>query len=83
MTLEQAWNLLESLNDSANQQASELWLANNLAEAISYQSACFRKKCLELDATQQQLVQHWISNDDEFQDYFKCLSGVNNVVDAV
>jgi hypothetical protein len=83
MTLKQAWNLIESLNYSANQQASELWLANNITEAISYQSACFRQKCLELDSSQQQLVQYWINHDDEFQDYFKCLSGVNNFINSV
>ena len=75
MTLEEAWNLLESLNVDANQQAKDLWISNDFNKAIQYQSSCFRKSFLKLDNNQQQLIQYWISTDDEFQDYFKCLSG--------
>lgn len=75
MTLEQAWNLLESLNDDANQKSKDLWRLDNVSAAIHYQSVCFKKNFLELDNNQQQLIQYWISKDDEFQDYFKCLSG--------
>jgi len=73
MTLEQAWHLLELLNDDANQQSKDLWLSADLAKATRHQSACFRKSFLELDKNQQQLIQYWIEKDDEFQDYFKCL----------
>jgi len=74
MTLEQAWNLLEFLNEEANRQSKNLWLSYDTNKAIRYQSACFRKNLLELDNDKQQMVQYWIENDDEFQDYFKCLS---------
>jgi hypothetical protein len=75
MTLEQAWHLLELLNEDANQKSKDLWTSDNITAAIHYQSACFRKNLLELDNNQQQLIQHWINHDDEFQDYFKCLAG--------
>jgi hypothetical protein len=75
MTLEQAWHLLELLNEDANQKSKDLWTSDNITAAIRYQSTCFRKNLLELDNNQQQLIQHWIDKDDEFQDYFKCLSG--------
>jgi hypothetical protein len=74
MTLEQAWNLVESLSDDANQQSKNLWLSNDLGTAIRYQTMCFNKNFLKLDDAQQQIIRYWISNDDEFQDYFKCLS---------
>ena len=75
MTLEQAWNLLELLNEDANRQASDLWSTNEIIKAIQFQSLCFKKGFLALDNNQQQMIQYWIENDDEFQDYFKCLSG--------
>jgi hypothetical protein len=75
MTLDQAWIILESLNDDANQQARKFWASNNFDKAICYQSGCFRKNFLELDKEQKDLIQYWLSVDDEFQDYFKCLSG--------
>ena len=75
MTLEQAWYLLESLNDDANQKSKDHWLTSDFANASRYQSACFRKSFLELDKNKQELIQYWIDTDDEFQDYFKCLSG--------
>lgn len=75
MTLEQAWYLLESLNDEANQKSKDQWCADDFANASRYQTACFRKSFLELDNNQQQLIQHWVETDDEFQDYFKCLFG--------
>jgi hypothetical protein len=75
MTLEQAWNLIEHLNYDANRRSKDLWLSYKFSEAVSFQAACFRKNFLDLDKTHQELIQHWINTDDEFQDYFKCLSG--------
>lgn len=75
MTLEQAWYLLELLNEEANQQSKDRWLTADVANASLYQSVCFRKSFLALDKNQQQLIQFWIEKDDEFQDYFKCLFG--------
>ena len=75
MTLEHAWIILESLNDDANQKAKDFWLSDNINKAICYQSACFRENFLKLDNNQRKLIQYWITKDDEFQDYFKCLSG--------
>lgn len=73
MTLREAWNLLELLNDNANEKSKHLW-SSNINEAIKYQSRCFRENILALDKSQQDQIQYWINNDDEFQDYFKCLS---------
>jgi hypothetical protein len=75
MTLEQAWNLLELLNDDANQKSKDLWQSADIIAAIHHQSGCFKKNFLELENAQQQLIQYWILKDDEFQDYFRCLSG--------
>jgi hypothetical protein len=75
MTLEQAWNILDSLNDRANHQSKDLWASEDIAKAVRYQSTCFKRNLLELDNNQQQFIQFWIEHDDEFQDYFKCLVG--------
>jgi hypothetical protein len=75
ISLEQAWHILDCLNDLANQQTKDLWNASNQQEAIYQQSICFRNNFLNLDKSEQQAIRHWIINDDEFQDYFKCLSG--------
>jgi hypothetical protein len=74
MTLEQAWNLLESLNDDANQKSKSIWLSNDISKAIRFQSSYFKHSLLELDNDKQQMIQYWIEKDDEFKDYFKCLS---------
>jgi hypothetical protein len=75
ISLEEAWNLLESLNDDANQKTRDLWDSANEQAAIRQQSECFRNNFLNLDNDKQQAIRYWINKDDEFQDYFKCLSG--------
>jgi len=75
MTLEQAWHLLELLNENANQKSKDFWLSADFNKAVCYQSSCFKKNLLELDETRQKSIQYWIENDDEFLDYFKCLAG--------
>jgi hypothetical protein len=74
ISLEDAWDLLESLNHDANQKTRDLWNSVNHQEAILQQSAFFRNSFLNLDKDKQQAICYWI-NDDEFRDYFKCLSG--------
>lgn len=73
MTLEETWNLVESLNEDANQKSKDIWCCD-VDEAIRYQARCFRENVLSLDPVQQNIIQYWIDHDDEFQDYFKCLS---------
>lgn len=73
MTLEEAWNLIELLNDDANQKSKNFW-NSDISEAVRYQAVCFKENFLRLDKAQQNSIQYWIDNDDEFQDYFKCLS---------
>lgn len=73
MTLENAWNLLESLNDDANKKSKDIW-NSDVDEAIRYQSSCFRENFLRLDKHQQKLIIGFIKTDDEFRDYFECLS---------
>jgi hypothetical protein len=75
ISLEEAWSLLESLNDDANQKTRDLWDSANEHAAIQHQSDCFRNNFLNLDNGKQQAICYWINKDDEFQDYFKCLSG--------
>lgn len=75
MTLEEAWKLLESLNEDANRESQQFWMSDNIKAAIRYQSACFRKNFLKLDKIQRQQIRLWITRDEEFQDYFRCLIG--------
>jgi hypothetical protein len=75
ISLEEAWSLLEILNDNANQKTRDFWNSVNEQEAIRQQSECFRNNFLNLDNSKQQAIRYWIYKDDEFQDYFKCLSG--------
>lgn len=75
ITLEEAWNLLESLNEDANQRAKSFWLNGNINKAIEKQSTYFKSNFLNLDNETRCSIVHWINTDDEFQDYFKCLSG--------
>jgi hypothetical protein len=75
ITLEEAWKILESLNDDANQCAKSIWESGNEKEAILKQSFYFRDIFLNLNNELRQLIVYWVEHDDEFQDYFKCLSG--------
>lgn len=73
MNLDEAWKITETLNNNANQESSGVWECD-IEEAILYQSACFRKKFLELDINKQELICYWINKDNEFQDYFNSVS---------
>jgi hypothetical protein len=75
ITLQTAWSILESLNENANQKTKDIWNFKDEQDAIQQQSACFRNNFLNLDSMQQTAILYWLNNDDEFQDYFKCLSG--------
>lgn len=75
MKLEEAWNLVESLNEDANQKSKNLWNSNNIKEAIDFQTTCFKKNFLQLDNDVKQELVHWMRNDDEFLDYIECFLG--------
>jgi hypothetical protein len=75
ISLQDAWNLLESLNEDANQKTKDSWNSKDEQDAIQHQSACFRNNILNLDSYHRTAILYWLNNDDEFQDYFKCLSG--------
>jgi hypothetical protein len=75
ISLQDAWNLLESLNEDANQKTKDSWNSKDEQDAIQQQSACFRNSILNLDSYHRTAILYWLNNDDEFQDYFKCLSG--------
>lgn len=73
MMLETAWNLLESLNDDANQKSKDVWKSDaNLA--VRYQAERFKENFLALDKIHQDVILYWINHDDELLDYFECLS---------
>lgn len=80
MTLEQAWNLIESLNDDANEKSKNLWLSKDVDVAIRYQSEYFKNNFLDMGYDQKQEIIHWIKNDEEFQDYVKCLAGNDFII---
>lgn len=75
ISLQTAWNILESLNEDANQKTKNIWNFKDEQDAIQQQSTCFRNNFLNLDDGQQTAILYWLNHDDEFQDYFKCLSG--------
>jgi hypothetical protein len=75
ITLHEAWILLESLNDDANQKTKYIWNSKQEQDAIQQQSDCFRTNILNLDSGHRTAILYWLNNDDEFQDYFRCLSG--------
>jgi hypothetical protein len=75
ITLQTAWNILGSLNEDANQKTKDIWNFKDEQDAIQQQSACFRNNFLNLDIGHRTAILYWLNNDDEFQDYFKCLSG--------
>jgi hypothetical protein len=75
ISLEQAWHILDSLNELSNQQTKDFWNRSNEQEAIHQQSICFRNNFLNLDKSEQEAIRYWIIQDDEFQDCFKCFSG--------
>lgn len=76
--LQTAWNLTESINEKANLQTYNAWTIKNYQNAVDLQAECFRNAFLDLAKQQQQDILYWYHNDDEFQDYFKCLS--NNMI---
>lgn len=75
ISLQTAWDILESLNEDANLKTKDIWNVKNEQDAIQQQSACFRNNFANLDNSQRTAILYWLTNDDEFQDYFKCLSG--------
>jgi len=75
ITLQTAWNILESLNEDANQKTKDIWNFKDEQDAIQQQSTCFRNNFLNLDSDHRTAILYWLNNDDELQDYFKCLSG--------
>lgn len=81
MTLQEIWNLVESLNDTAKEKAKDLWLSDDIDSAISYQTECFKDAFLKLEQVQQQAIIQWAKKDDEFQDYIKCLAGNDFIID--
>jgi len=80
MTLENAWAVLEILNEGANNRSKDLWMSADIDKAISFQIECFRTGFSDLDKIQQQQIQRWIEEDEEFRDYFECLSD-NMIID--
>jgi len=82
MTLEQAWKLLEFLNENANDESKILWMSSNIDRAANYQAECFRKSFSGLDKMQRLQIQKWIEQDAELRDYFECLSD-NMIIDII
>lgn len=83
ITLHEAWNLLDSLNDDANCKVTSFWNSLDWQQAMLNQSFHFKNNFLNLDDFQKQSIIFWIKHDDEFKDYFECLSGedfINNLL---
>jgi|TARA_B110000914_G_scaffold170790_1_gene151464 hypothetical protein len=78
INLQEAWKLVETLNDRANQQTS--W--EDIDQAISMQSQYFKNSVEQLDNDSQLAIKYWLQQDAEFYDYFNCLSN-NMIMDFV
>ena len=78
ISLQETWILVETLNDQANQQTS--W--KDVEQAILIQSEYFKNSITQLDNDNQLAIKYWLQHDDEFCDYFNCLSN-NIVIDIV
>lgn len=74
MELEQAWNLIELLNEDANKKCLDVWKSNNIDEAVRQQATYFKNNLSALDKSQLDAIYYWIDRDAEFCDYFKSLS---------
>lgn len=83
ITLHEAWNLLDSLNDDANSKATSFWNSIDWQQAMLQQTFHFKNNFLNLDNFQKQSILFWIKNDDEFRDYFECLSDADFVRDLL
>lgn len=76
LTLNQTWQLLYSINEKAN---LSVWTNNqidSIHDAVNLQSTVFRNCYFQLDNEQQKSICFWLEKDDEFQDFFKCLFGI-------
>jgi len=78
ISLQETWILVETLNDQANQQTS--W--KDIEQAILNQSEYFKNSVQQLDNDSQLAIKYWLQQDDEFYDYFNCLSN-NMIMDFV
>lgn len=78
ISLQETWILVETLNDQANRQTS--W--KDIEQAILIQSEYFKNSVNELDNDHRLAIKYWLQHDDEFCDYFNCLSN-NIVIDIV
>lgn len=70
ISLQETWILVETLNDQANQQTS--W--KDIEQAILIQSDYFKNSVQQLDDDSQLAIKYWLQQDDEFHDYFNCVS---------
>ena len=70
INLQAVWKLVETLNDQANRQTS--W--EDIDQAILTQSQYFKDSVKQLDNDSQLAIKYWLQQDDEFYDYFNCLS---------
>ena len=78
ISLQEAWILVEELNDQANQQTN--W--KDIEQAILNQSEYFKNSITQLDDGSRLAIKYWLQQDDEFYDYCNCLSN-NMIVDLV
>lgn len=75
--------LLENINEDANNETQQFWGDFCQSKAISKQAEYFKKGILDLDIPSKKSIIYWYSHDDEFQDYFKCLSSDNNFIKSL
>jgi hypothetical protein len=85
-TLEEAQEIVERLNDDAHEQAWDSWAAADREDdqeaaeemredASSEQAEYFRDGWYELDLDDQDLVQYWLDNDEDFREQFAVYFG--------
>lgn len=89
-TLDEIWDLVESLNNEAHNDAWDSWVQADEAEtsddedadpeylrelASDEQAEYFRNSVADLDPEDRAAIQHWIANDDTFSEQFRCYYG--------
>lgn len=86
MTIDEAWDLINALNDDAHGYAWDLWIESDEAEdeeeaetlredASNAQAEYFRDLLNDLESDARDAIFHYAKTDEEFKDQFECYYG--------
>ena len=86
MTIDEAWDLINALNDDAHGYAWDLWIESDEAEdeeeaetlrddASNAQAEYFRDLLNDLESDVRDAIFHYAKTDEDFKDQFECYYG--------